>query len=299
MRRLCGRRSHKVELFCSQPPQKGVQDSLPAVRGPKVGFLVQRNDNALLPLPFQHREHPNDRWPRPGESVMVMGERFPGGAAWQSQHGDGHLCSLFIRSDKPGVQEGRQNPGKGDRAFWHQRRCFGALTAGFAALAAGRTQLTWRKAPRACQGLVGTWQLQRLFPGWTHVAGAAHGGRCRRLLMEPVWVFSPQAAELVSKNWEAYEAHMRGVRDYLEARLEVSRPGSCWSLPSRGSQAAQCGAWSQGGYVPLALPPPQQDRAAHKPRVVFSPLISPGLLWEAEDPPQQPLYGFQATLQHL
>ncbi|XP_071608061.1 selenocysteine lyase isoform X1 [Heliangelus exortis] len=31
-----------------------------------------------------------------------------------------------------------------------------------------------------------------------------------------------QAAELVSKNWEAYEAHMRDVRDYLEARLEAS-----------------------------------------------------------------------------
>ncbi|XP_074955577.1 selenocysteine lyase isoform X1 [Phalacrocorax aristotelis] len=30
-----------------------------------------------------------------------------------------------------------------------------------------------------------------------------------------------QAAELVSKNWEAYEAHMRDVRDYLEARLEA------------------------------------------------------------------------------
>uniref|UniRef100_A0A8D0FKU3 Selenocysteine lyase n=1 Tax=Strix occidentalis caurina TaxID=311401 RepID=A0A8D0FKU3_STROC len=30
------------------------------------------------------------------------------------------------------------------------------------------------------------------------------------------------AAELVSKNWEAYEAHMRDVRDYLEARLEAS-----------------------------------------------------------------------------
>ncbi|KAF1580335.1 Selenocysteine lyase, partial [Eudyptes moseleyi] len=41
-------------------------------------------------------------------------------------------------------------------------------------------------------------------------------------LMEPVWVFFPQAAELVSKNWEAYEAHMRDVRDYLEARLEAS-----------------------------------------------------------------------------
>ncbi|NWI90540.1 SCLY lyase, partial [Pitta sordida] len=31
-----------------------------------------------------------------------------------------------------------------------------------------------------------------------------------------------QAAELVSKNWEAYEAHMREVRDYLEDRLEAS-----------------------------------------------------------------------------
>ncbi|XP_055673009.1 selenocysteine lyase isoform X2 [Falco peregrinus] len=31
-----------------------------------------------------------------------------------------------------------------------------------------------------------------------------------------------QAAELVSKSWEAYEAHMRDVRDYLEARLEAS-----------------------------------------------------------------------------
>ncbi|NXC27001.1 SCLY lyase, partial [Campylorhamphus procurvoides] len=31
-----------------------------------------------------------------------------------------------------------------------------------------------------------------------------------------------QAAELVSTNWEAYEAHMRDIRDYLEARLEAS-----------------------------------------------------------------------------
>ncbi|XP_009989024.1 PREDICTED: selenocysteine lyase, partial [Tauraco erythrolophus] len=31
-----------------------------------------------------------------------------------------------------------------------------------------------------------------------------------------------QAAELVSKNWEAYKAHMRDVRDYLEAKLEAS-----------------------------------------------------------------------------
>lgn len=32
----------------------------------------------------------------------------------------------------------------------------------------------------------------------------------------------PQAAELVAENGEAYEAHMRGVRDYLEERLAVS-----------------------------------------------------------------------------
>ncbi|XP_077039891.1 selenocysteine lyase isoform X3 [Agelaius phoeniceus] len=31
-----------------------------------------------------------------------------------------------------------------------------------------------------------------------------------------------QAAELVNRNWEAYEAHMRDVRDYLEATLEAS-----------------------------------------------------------------------------
>ncbi|XP_029883530.1 selenocysteine lyase isoform X3 [Aquila chrysaetos chrysaetos] len=31
-----------------------------------------------------------------------------------------------------------------------------------------------------------------------------------------------RAAELVSKNWEAYKAHMQDVRDYLEARLEAS-----------------------------------------------------------------------------
>lgn len=36
-----------------------------------------------------------------------------------------------------------------------------------------------------------------------------------------------QAAELVTENCEAYEAHMRGVRDYLEERLVVraARPG--------------------------------------------------------------------------
>ncbi|KFU86537.1 Selenocysteine lyase, partial [Chaetura pelagica] len=57
-----------------------------------------------------------------------------------------------------------------------------------------------------------------------------------------------QAAELVSKNWEAYEAHMRDVRDYLEARLEVSTPGSSFCLPSWGL-SLQYGAWSQGGRL--------------------------------------------------
>lgn len=45
----------------------------------------------------------------------------------------------------------------------------------------------------------------------------------------------PQAAELVTRNCEAYEAHMRDVRDYLEERLEVSLGftgfgGAAWSL---------------------------------------------------------------------
>lgn len=35
----------------------------------------------------------------------------------------------------------------------------------------------------------------------------------------------PQAAELVAENGEAYKAHMRGVRDYLEERLAVSARG--------------------------------------------------------------------------
>ncbi|XP_059711155.1 selenocysteine lyase isoform X3 [Haemorhous mexicanus] len=52
-----------------------------------------------------------------------------------------------------------------------------------------------------------------------------------------------QAAELVNKNWEAYEAHMRDVRDYLEATLAVSTSG-----PFPPSQAAGCGAWSRASF---------------------------------------------------
>lgn len=93
-----------------------------------------------------------------------------------------------------------------------------------------------------------------------------------------------QAAELVNRNWEAYEAHMRDVRDYLEATLEVSTSG-----PSPQSQAAGCGAWSRLDMSLWPCPPPHKDRAAWKHREVHSPLISPGLLWEAEDSLQQSL----------
>ncbi|KAM6258509.1 selenocysteine lyase isoform 2-T3 [Porphyrio hochstetteri] len=54
-----------------------------------------------------------------------------------------------------------------------------------------------------------------------------------------------QAAELVSKNWEAYEAHMRGVRDYLEARLEaLLNSAEQWDPLRRGTErpAAERGA---------------------------------------------------------
>lgn len=125
-----------------------------------------------------------------------------------------------------------------------QRRRFRALAAGSAALAVGRN------SARGCWGTQGTWQLKRLVLGCTAMPGGGVGGS----LMEPVWVSFPQAAELVSKNWEAYEAHMRDVRDYLEARLEVSRPAPCLSLPSRGLSLQSTGP----GYLPLALPPHHQ-----------------------------------------
>lgn len=180
-----------------------------------------------------------------------------------------------------------------------QRRCFGALAAGFAALAVDSQTAHMAQGTERLLGDAVDLVIAEAVPGLdSHARGPRTEGGVGGSLSKPVWVFSPQAAELVSKNWEAYKAHMQDVRDYLEARLEVSRPSSFVS-PLPGSQPADCGAWSQGGYVPLALPPPHQDRAACEPRVVHSPLISLGLLWEAEDPPQQPLYRLQATLQHL
>lgn len=70
-----------------------------------------------------------------------------------------------------------------------------------------------------------------------------------------------QAAELVSKNWEAYEAHMRDVRDYLEASLEVSTSG-----PFSQPEAAGSGTWSRVGMSLWPCPPLQKARAAWKPR---------------------------------
>ncbi|XP_030810403.1 selenocysteine lyase [Camarhynchus parvulus] len=47
-----------------------------------------------------------------------------------------------------------------------------------------------------------------------------------------------QAAELVNRNWEAYEAHMRDVRDYLEAVLEASfgKQRICFNSHFKGSK---------------------------------------------------------------
>lgn len=58
----------------------------------------------------------------------------------------------------------------------------------------------------------------------------------------------------MSKNWEAYEAHMRDVRDYLEATLEVSKSG-----PFPQSQVAGCVAWSRVSVSLWPCPPPHKD----------------------------------------
>lgn len=66
-----------------------------------------------------------------------------------------------------------------------------------------------------------------------------------------------QAAELVSKNWDTYEAHMRDVRDYLEATLQVSKSG-----PFLRSQAEGSVVWSRVGMSLWPCPPPHKDRSA-------------------------------------
>lgn len=56
-------------------------------------------------------------------------------------------------------------------------------------------------------------------------------------LTSPHTLLCPQAAELVAENCDAYEAHMRGVRDYLEERLAVSArvaPGAWTPRGCRG-----------------------------------------------------------------
>ena len=50
----------------------------------------------------------------------------------------------------------------------------------------------------------------------------------------------PHAAELVAENCEAYEPHMRDVRDHLEQRLVVSTwsPGRWMSAPRTAPSAS-------------------------------------------------------------
>lgn len=86
----------------------------------------------------------------------------------------------------------------------------------------------------------GTWHCR----GCSRLGSRARDHTQREVSKGHWWSLSvcSQAAELVSKNWEAYEAHMRDVRDYLEATLEVSTFG-----PFPQSQAAGCGAWSRVG----------------------------------------------------
>lgn len=116
------------------------------------------------------------------------------------------------------------------------------------------TQLTWH---RALRGDTEDLALQRLFQAGLMSQGPHTEGGVQGSLVEPM---CSQAAELVSKNWEAYEAHMRDVRDYLEAALEVST-----SSPYSQSQAAGCGAWSRVGISLWSCRSPHKDRAAWKP----------------------------------
>ncbi|XP_038291853.1 selenocysteine lyase isoform X4 [Canis lupus familiaris] len=78
--------------------------------------------------------------------------------------------------------------------------------------------------------LFGGGQERNFRPGQDSVLGhpllALHGNRIESLVSyrtenTPMIAGLGKAAELVTKNCEAYEAHMRDVRDYLEERLEA------------------------------------------------------------------------------
>lgn len=91
-------------------------------------------------------------------------------------------------------------------------------------VAAARSQEASRRAPQSCSGpwagrcLLGSLSLPA-------VLGFAVTG-----LLLSVPCLCPQAAELVTENCEAYEAHMRDIRDYLEERLQVRG----WPCPGTG-----------------------------------------------------------------
>lgn len=107
------------------------------------------------------------------------------------------------------------------------------------------TQLTWLQGTERLLGDTGDLAIVEAVPRLDSHARVPHreGGVGRN----PSGFSSLQAAELVSKNCEAYEAHMRDVRDYLEARLEVSRPGSCLSLLSWGLSPRSAGPGARVG----------------------------------------------------
>ncbi|XP_066858894.1 selenocysteine lyase isoform X5 [Anser cygnoides] len=83
-----------------------------------------------------------------------------------------------------------------------------------------------------------------------------------------------KAAELVSRNWEAYEAHMRDVRDYLEARLESCPQPSDSSrhpLGSRGSTSTASSRAPSDCATPATSPSLAQ---------AFKALLNSAQLWD-------------------
>lgn len=84
--------------------------------------------------------------------------------------------------------------------------------------------------------------LVTLLSTWGSLAAAEAQEPSRKVLCSCLFdshmSVCPQAAELVSENCEAYEAHMRDIRDYLEERLEVSRTCHMGGILSGRVQAA-------------------------------------------------------------